>query len=130
MLITLGHTLRGGPLFQSFIKCKSMWFTELLFIDYWWLYMTMKKPVTSMVCLPECPWESHLYFWTSFPIHEGTIVIQNFPVFQAFLGVPRGNLICFWISLQHSLLRMLFWWTLKLDVWCYCWPSESLCPCC
>ena len=62
MLITLGHTLRGGPLFQSFIECKSMSFPELLFIDYWWLYMTMKKPVTSMVCLPECP---GLFTWMS-----------------------------------------------------------------
>ena len=48
MLITLGHTLRGGPLFQSFIECKSISFTELSLIDYWWLYMTMKKPVTSI----------------------------------------------------------------------------------
>lgn len=43
MLITLGHTLRGGPLFKSFIECKS-----ISFIDYWWLYMTMKKPMTSI----------------------------------------------------------------------------------
>lgn len=48
MLITLGHTLRGGPLFKSFIECKSISFTELSFIDYWWLYMTMEKPMTSI----------------------------------------------------------------------------------